>query len=106
MRHALIILFMILLAGCVTSRQAQMTSAHKYESNPKTLQIYLSAYGDGYQRGCQMITTDYSPPPDIIYTNSNLLLQAAGMDGFYDGRIAALSMVQSEMRALKKHTKK
>ena len=106
MRHAPIILLLILLAGCATSRQSQMPSAHKYESSPKALQIYLKAYGDGYQRGCQMITTDYSPPPDMVYTNSNPLLQSAGMDGFCEGEQAAWKMVREEMRKLKRHSEK
>jgi len=99
-------LLLFLLAGCVASRQSQMPSAHKYESDPKTLQIYLNAYGDGYQRGCQMATTDYSPPPYMVYKNSNPLLQAAGMDGFDDGEHAAWKMVQKKMRELKKHLEK
>jgi hypothetical protein len=54
-----------------------------------------------------MATTDFSPPPDMVYANSNPLLQAAGMDGFYDGEHAALKMVQEETRELiKNHSEK
>ena len=106
MRHASPILLFFLLAGCATSWQSQLPSAHKYESNPEALQVYLRAYGDGYQQGCQMVTTDFSPPLDVRYTNNNPLLQAAGMDGFNDGQHAAWKIVQEAQRSLKKHLEK
>ena len=103
MRHVAIISLLVLLTGCSTSRQSQMPSAHKYENDSEALQVYLRAYGDGYKRGCLMITTDYSPPADMVYANSNSILQAAGVDGFNEGEQAAQKMMLKEMRALKKH---
>jgi hypothetical protein len=106
MRRVLIISLLVLLAGCATSRQSQMPSVRKYESNSDALQIYLRAYGDGYQRGCQMITTDYSLPIDMAYTNSDPFLQAAGIDGFGEGRRAAWKLVTEEMRNMAKRSEK
>jgi len=61
-----------------------MLNAGKYEKSPKAFQTYLHGYGDGFQRGCLLATTDYSPPPELVYTNANPLLQSAGVDGFRD----------------------
>lgn len=83
-----------------------MPNAHKYENNSEALQIYLKAYGDGYWNECELFTTDYGFPPEEICTNSNPLLQAAGLDGLCDGESAASKLVMHEIKELKKYSGK
>lgn len=71
-----------------------MAAACNYEKNPEAFRAYLRAYGDGFQYGCRLPVTDYSPPPELAYTNTNPVLRSAEIDGFVDGESAALRMIQ------------
>ena len=71
-----------------------MRCAGKYEENPEAFRSYLQAYGDGFRHGCLLPITDFSPPLDLAYTNTNPVLQSAGIDGFVDGEAAALQMIR------------
>jgi hypothetical protein len=104
MRFTPFILLLCLLTGCIASH-GQMPNARKYEDNAEALQVYLNAYGDGCKSGCRMATTDYSLPPDLVYTNSNPRLQAAGIDGFCDGKAVAMELCRQEMEEIEKHLK-
>src|ERR1051325_546426 len=97
MRLPALIASVSLLASCATEKQQRMVNASKYEKSSEALQTYLHAYGDGFQRGCLLPTVDYSPPPELVYTNSNSLLQSAGVDGFADGQRAASRMITEYM---------
>ena len=83
-----LILLPIVLTGCVSAWHPAMPHAHKYEGNDKAWNVYMQAFGDGFQNGWRMITTDMTPW-DLAYNNDNPLLESACIDGFNDGEQAA-----------------
>ena len=105
MRFTCLIPLLVLVAGCATNWRPAMPNAHKYEGSQQARSIYLQAFGDGFQHGWRMVTTDMTPW-DLVYTNANPVLQSAGLDGFGDGERAAWqARTTYEKERIKKGTK-